>query len=41
MTTIRENAAPDAGHDPIATEIIRNGLIAATEDMKQTLMRTA
>ena len=41
MTMPRENAAQDTGHDPIATEIIRNGLIAATEDMKQTLMRTA
>ena len=28
-------------HDPIITEIVRNGLIAATEEMKQNLMRTA
>jgi N-methylhydantoinase B len=27
--------------DPVATEIIRNGLIAATEEMKTNLMRTA
>jgi N-methylhydantoinase B len=28
-------------HDPVITEIIRNGLIAATEEMKTNLMRTA
>lgn len=28
-------------HDPVTTEIVRNGLIAATEEMKQNLMRTA
>ena len=35
--------APAAGrtHDPVTTEIVRNGLIAATEEMKQNLMRTA
>ena len=27
--------------DPVLTEIIRNGLIAATEEMKTNLMRTA
>src|SRR5436309_2976198 len=27
--------------DPVATEIVRNGLIAATEEMKTNLMRTA
>src|SRR6185295_11012989 len=32
-----------AGHrvDPVTTEIVRNGLIAATEEMKTNLMRTA
>ena len=31
------------GHrvDPVTTEIVRNGLIAATEEMKTNLMRTA
>ena len=27
--------------DPVVTEIIRNGFIAATEEMKSNLMRTA
>ena len=27
--------------DPVVTEIIRNGLVAATEEMKTNLMRTA
>src|ERR1700688_877234 len=27
--------------DPVTTEIVRNGLIAVTEEMKTTLMRTA
>src|SRR5512133_3518182 len=27
--------------DPVTTEIVRNGLIAATEEMKTNLMRTA
>ena len=27
--------------DPVTTEIIRNGFIAATEEMKTNLMRTA
>src|ERR1700722_19974091 len=33
----------DAAHkaDPIIVEIVRNGLIAATEEMKTNLMRTA
>ncbi len=30
-----------AGTDPVTTEIVRNGLIAATEEMKTNLMRTA
>ena len=33
------NTAPS--HDPIVTEMVRNGLIAATEEMKRNLMRTA
>jgi N-methylhydantoinase B len=32
----------DSGHiDPVTTEIVRNGLIAVTEEMKTNLMRTA
>src|SRR5580704_3720377 len=36
-------AAGDAGHrvDPVITEIVRNGVIAVTEEMKTNLMRTA
>src|SRR3984893_10775882 len=32
-----------AGHrtDPVTTEVVRNGLIATTEEMKTNLMRTA
>src|ERR1035437_11131581 len=30
-----------SGVDPVVTEIIRNGFIAATEEMKTNLMRTA
>ncbi|HEY6026001.1 MAG TPA: hydantoinase B/oxoprolinase family protein [Pseudolabrys sp.] len=33
--------AQGAGVDPVVTEIVRNGLIAATEEMKTNLMRTA
>src|ERR1700752_4457518 len=29
------------GADPIVTEIVRNGVIAVTEEMKTNLMRTA
>ena len=29
------------GPDPIVTEIVRNGMIAITEEMKSNLMRTA
>jgi len=37
---VRTSAA--AAHtDPVTTEIVRNGLIAATEEMKTNLMRTA
>src|SRR5262245_40451657 len=28
-------------HDPVVTEIVRNGVIAVTEEMKTNLMRTA
>jgi len=35
------NRPAPARHDPVTTEIVRNGLIAATEEMKQNLMRTA
>jgi len=28
-------------HDPVLTEIVRNGLVAVTEEMKINLMRTA
>ena len=34
-------SAAGTRHDPVTTEIVRNGLIAATEEMKHTLMRTA
>ena len=34
-------SAPHPGTDPIVTEIIRNGFVAATEEMKTNLMRTA
>jgi N-methylhydantoinase B len=34
-------AAQRPGVDPVTTEIIRNGFIAATEEMKTNLMRTA
>ena len=29
------------GTDPVVTEIVRNGVIAVTEEMKTNLMRTA
>ncbi|MEJ8570010.1 hydantoinase B/oxoprolinase family protein [Microbaculum marinum] len=43
MNEHRVDASPHAAlkHDPVTTEIVRNGLIAATEEMKQNLMRTA
>jgi N-methylhydantoinase B len=39
---LKPEPAP-SGHrvDPVTTEIVRNGLIAATEEMKTNLMRTA
>src|SRR5579871_2165261 len=33
--------AGQASADPVTTEIVRNGLVAATEEMKSNLMRTA
>ena len=44
MTKKRTKAAPRSrtpGIDPVVTEIIRNGVIAVTEEMKTNLMRTA
>ena len=45
MNMVDKNLAPSSTNggqqDPIVTEIIRNGLIAATEEMKTNLMRTA
>jgi N-methylhydantoinase B len=38
---MNESAAGRARIDPVLTEIIRNGLVAATEEMKTNLMRTA
>src|SRR5712672_2810230 len=35
------NRANGARPDPVTTEIVRNGLIAVTEEMKTNLMRTA
>jgi N-methylhydantoinase B len=34
-------ASPKSQPDPVITEIVRNGLIAVTEEMKTNLMRTA
>ena len=34
------NASP-VKSDPVITEIVRNGVIAITEEMKSNLMRTA
>lgn len=36
-----ESASSSHRVDPVTTEIVRNGLIAATEEMKTNLMRTA
>src|SRR5436309_14142137 len=36
-----EGRGGGARTDPVTTEIVRNGLIAATEEMKTNLMRTA
>jgi N-methylhydantoinase B len=37
----RERGKVRAGRDPVITEIVRNGVIAVTEEMKTNLMRTA
>jgi N-methylhydantoinase B len=37
----RKHQAQRSAVDPVVTEIVRNGLIAATEEMKTNLMRTA
>src|SRR5258707_14551831 len=48
MNTVQSSApgaiggpAVQRSADPITTEIVRNGFIAATEEMKTNLMRTA
>ncbi len=41
VETSRREAAGGAAVDPITVEIIRNGLLAVTEEMKTNLMRTA
>jgi N-methylhydantoinase B len=43
MDAVLEQRPAPARHraDPVTTEIVRNGLIAATEEMKTNLMRTA
>ena len=35
------STARGAAADPVITEIVRNGVIAVTEEMKTNLMRTA
>jgi N-methylhydantoinase B len=37
----KSNKRADSRADPVVTEIVRNGLIAVTEEMKTNLMRTA
>jgi len=39
--TATGTGAGSAAVDPVVTEIVRNGLVAATEEMKSNLMRTA
>jgi N-methylhydantoinase B len=39
--TRRQSSTRTSRIDPVTTEIVRNGLIAATEEMKTNLMRTA
>ena len=41
MATETPTAAAPGATDPVVTEIIRNGLIGVTEEMKTNLMRTA
>ena len=39
--SVKHSVAQSTHVDPVVTEIVRNGLIAATEEMKTNLMRTA
>src|SRR5262249_32863951 len=39
--TTTQSAQKRVSIDPVTTEIVRNGLIAATDEMKTNLMRTA
>src|SRR5213595_783459 len=41
MDDIVKAKAKTAGANPVVTEIVRNGLVAVTEEMKINLMRTA
>jgi N-methylhydantoinase B len=43
MDAVTQSQSAERQHriDPVTTEIVRNGLIAATEEMKTNLMRTA
>jgi len=42
MDTVAESPAQSAARiNPVVTEIVRNGLVAVTEEMKINLMRTA
>lgn len=41
MDAITKKGAARTAIDPVVTEIVRNGLIATTEEMKTNLMRTA
>lgn len=41
MDAITKKGQTRSAVDPVVTEIVRNGLIAATEEMKTNLMRTA
>src|SRR5436309_11742880 len=38
---LRKTGAKKSRIDPVITEIVRNGVIAVTEEMKTNLMRTA
>jgi N-methylhydantoinase B len=41
MDAVSDKQIMQSAMDPVVTEIVRNGLIAATEEMKTNLMRTA
>ena len=41
MDDIVKTKSKTAGANPVVTEIVRNGLVAVTEEMKINLMRTA